>query len=107
MSAPSLEPLKAELRKIFENENSAFKVNASFSYVLRHRINNYYRFFYGSHGEGRLFTLPRAVYHELARENLIQELANLDPLEFVLEGRENSVWVFEQFTTFNMYICVM
>jgi hypothetical protein len=91
MDAPSLEPLKGELRRIFESENTAFKVNASFSYVLRHRIDNNYRFFYGSHGEGRLFSPSRGVYHDLARENLLQELGNLDVLEFVSEGRENSV----------------
>ena len=107
MVAPSLKPLENEMRRIFQSEATAFKVNASFSYVLRHRTTNQYRFFYGSHGNGRVFYPARSVHNNLTRETLLEELSNLDPLNFISEGRETSVWVFEQFSAINLYIYPM
>ena len=95
------------MRSIFVSERTAFKLNASFSYILRHKITGMYRFFYGCHGEGSLFNPARLVNNDATMNSTLEYLTNLDPLEFISEGRENSSWVFEQFATFNLYIFPM
>jgi hypothetical protein len=92
------------IRNIFSQELTAFRVNASFSYVLRHGRDNIYRFFYGSHGENCLFRPAATVRDRTTTEAVLSRFTNLDVTEFVSQGRESSAWVFHQFTNLNLYI---
>ena len=103
MTEPSLVPLEAEIRAIFAGEKHTFRLNGSFNYVLRHRTTNRYRFYYGSHGEKVLF-VPAEWVDPRSPDRAVERLLDLDVMEFVTDGYEDSAWVFETFTNLNLYV---
>ena len=81
------------LRGIYQRQRSSFKINLSFSFVLRNIETGELRFFYASNNTNVL-DKPMLVHNDITFSQFIDVLRTLDVLEWVRNQRPNSKWVF-------------
>ena len=89
----TIDNLIEQLRNIYNRQHRAFKVNLSFSFVLRNVETGELRFFYASTNTN-LLSSPMLVHNEQTFRDFIEVLRTLDVLEWVRNQRPNSKWTF-------------
>ena len=89
--------IAAKLNDIFHKQTKSFKIQVSFSFVLRNNVDGSYRFYYGSYNN-TLLDKPAVVSNREGLERFIQQLRDMDIFESILQQRPNSKWVYNVVT---------
>ena len=92
-----IDEIESRIREIFSNQTRAFKIQLAFSFVLRNNVDGSYRFYYGSHNSS-LLDRPSVVSNQEGFDKFIQQLRDIDILEYIRNQRPNSKWVFHLIT---------
>ena len=89
INSVNLSELITKLEDIFLKQTKAFKINVSFSFILRNSIDGSYRFYYGS-SNNSLLTQPQVIADREGFDQFVQILRDQDILESMREQRPNS-----------------
>ena len=92
-----VDEIAAKLSDIFLKQTKSFKIQVSFSFVLRNNVDGSYRFYYGSYNN-TLLDKPAVVSNREGLERFIQQLRDMDIFESILQQRPNSKWVYNVVT---------
>ena len=97
--------LHPTLWKIFRNQSSAFKINLSFGFILRHKISGELRYFHSSKNvSGRFLDVPHLVNNACDFETFLRSFDQQDILSWAILQRPNSEWVCDLVTNVTFYI---
>ncbi len=77
---------------IFKNQQSAFKINCSFGFILRNIETQKLRYYY-AHENDQGFELPVTVSHSYDLPGLVRRIANIDLIHHVSKNRPSTKWV--------------
>merc|ERR1712024_376518 len=86
----NLRDIYGQLRKIFENQTTKFRINVSFGFVLRHKETGELRYWYPSHGGDRLRLQPPMIRHAQDFEEFLETLDTEDVLERCRQQKPDS-----------------
>ena len=96
--------LMDHLNDIFLDQNTVFKLNVSFGFILRNNETSALQYYYASRNNNHLFDSPFQIATEADLEQLCQALCDTDILEWVRQQRPNSNWVVDQVTNVTFFI---
>ena len=85
--------LSEQLEEMFAKQKKAFKINISFSFVLKNNSDDSYRFYYGS-SNNSLFSEPQVIADREGFDTFLGLLREQDILASIREHRPSSKWVF-------------
>ncbi|KAJ8049565.1 hypothetical protein HOLleu_02352 [Holothuria leucospilota] len=89
---------------VYNDQRVQFKLNMSFGFMLRHRVNGELRYFHASHNNHRLFERPYVIGTRQDIIDVAQRFKTSDIGELVTRERENSAWVLEYVTNVSIYV---
>ena len=101
---PTMESLTTRLEQIFNDQSTAFKINGSLGFVLRHRVKNDLRYFHSSVNNHRLLDMPILVNNRDDFQDFIDAIDWDKILEIVIQQRPDSTWVVDEVTNLTIYI---
>jgi hypothetical protein len=81
--------LETHLRKVYENEKSAFKVNLSLGFILKNKETGEYRY-YIPYKNNELFNQPMLIKGPKTFQKVIDSIKKIDPYSYIMNSRPNS-----------------
>ena len=90
LESTNLRDIYGQLRQIFENQTTKFRINVSFGFVLRHKETGELRYWYPSHGVDRLLPQPPMIRHAQDFEEFLETLDMEDVLEWCRQQKPDS-----------------
>ena len=99
----SAESLDSMLEQVFEDQTHAFKINASYGFILRNNETNELRHFYSS-TNNRVFSEPVLVKDRQGLQSFTNTFNLQDPLEYARLQRPNSKWVVDLITNVTFFV---
>ncbi|XP_072017427.1 uncharacterized protein [Amphiura filiformis] len=102
---PTLDPVNLAncAEEVFSQQTTAFKVNASFGFILRNNETNERRFYYSSKNT-KLFEKPFLVKDRATFDTFYNTLKDIDSLEYARMQRPDSKWTVEIVTNVTFYV---
>ena len=102
----SLQPqeLVNHLEQIFTDQNTVFKINVFFGFILRNNETDVLQYYYASRNNNLLFDSPFQIVTAADLQQVRQTLEDTDILEWVRQQRPNSKWVVEQVTNVTFFV---
>ncbi|XP_071476573.1 uncharacterized protein [Diadema antillarum] len=97
------EILREKAQKVFEQQSTVFKINASYGFVLCNNETNECRYYYASRNN-RLFNEPALISDETSFQKFLDEFLKEDVLEYARTLRPNSKWVVQHITNVTFYV---
>ena len=94
----------ASLRRIFADQTTVFKVNLSFGFILRNTETGALQYHHPSANNNLVLEQPFLVSNREDLEHTIQEISNIDFLEWVRQQRPNSKWVVDMVTNVTWFV---
>ena len=91
------------MHDVFEKQKTAFKVNATFGFVLKNNETGELRYHYSS-SNTRVLTAPFLIQNRLDLISFLNKFLLQDPLEYARLQRPNSKWVVDLVTNLTLYI---
>ncbi|KAJ8048846.1 hypothetical protein HOLleu_01320 [Holothuria leucospilota] len=91
------------LMGVYRDQRVQFKLDISFGFMLRHRVNGGVRYFHASHNNHRLFERPYVIGSRQDMDEFVQRFKTSDIGELVTREREDSAWVLEYVTSVSIY----
>ncbi len=88
---PSVEIFE-QLKFIYTQQNSSFKINCSFSFILKNIDTNVLRFYYAQEND-QAFELPIVITNFDEIRNLVERISRVDVINHVSHSRPNTKWV--------------
>ena len=83
-----------ELGQIFSDQTTAFKLNLSYGFILRHKISGRYKFYHSSFNCcGRYLDEPSLITNAATFERFLERVQQSDILQWAISQRPNSDWV--------------
>ena len=101
---PTRSDFALRLEQIFHEQKNSFKINASFGYVLRHRVTHELRYFHASLNNHRMMDMPILVNTLQDYRRFVDALDSFDSLEYARQQRPDSQWVVDEVTNLSVYI---
>ncbi|XP_071492843.1 uncharacterized protein [Diadema antillarum] len=95
--------LKEKARKVFELQSTAFKINASYGFVLFNNETEECRYYYASRNT-KIFNEPYVITNHASFEGFINTFIHEDVLEYARSLRPNSKWVVQHITNVTFYV---
>lgn len=92
-----------QLRRVFRNQNHAFKINVSAGFVLRHNSEETLHYYYASHNT-LLFEEAILIANGEDLEQFIDRLRELDLLEWCRQQRPNTKYTVYCLTNLLFYV---
>jgi G:T-mismatch repair DNA endonuclease (very short patch repair protein) len=83
------------------------KINASLGFILRHRVTGEFRYFHSSVNNHAVFDKPHTVGSEVELRTFLNELFNIDFLEWIRQRRPNTAWVAHKVTNITFFFYKM
>ena len=96
--------IRPQLNDIFNQQTTAFKINASLGYVLRNKTDDELRYFHSCQNNSRLFPDPFKIENAADFDRFVDAISNLDFTENSNIDRENSEWVTHDVTNLSVYV---
>ena len=94
-----------ELRHIFAEKTTAFKLNISYGFILRNRTSGRHRYYHRScNCCGRYLDEPSLITNADTFENFLERIKEPDILKWALSQRPNSEWVVELVTNATIFV---
>ena len=92
------------VHRIFREQATAFKINVSFGFILRHMETGELRYYHSSQNNSRLFDVPHLIRTEEDLETFLDELQGQDILEYIRQQRPDTKWVVHLLTNLTFYV---
>jgi len=92
------------VHRIFREQTTAFKINVSFGFFLRHMETGELRYYHSSQNNSRFFDVPHLIRTEEDLERFLDELQGQDILEFIRQQRPDKKWVVHLLTNVTFYV---
>jgi hypothetical protein len=92
------------VHQIFRQQTTAFKINVSFGFVLRHMETGELRYYHSSQNNSRIFYVPHLIRTEEDLERFLDELQGQDILEFIRQQRPDAKWVVHLLNNVTFYV---
>ena len=96
--------IHGQLRQLFENQKTKFKINVSFGGIMRHKETSDLRYWHASHGEDRLLYFPRLIRHAEDFEEFLHEIAMNDVVEWTRLQRPDTKEIVDMMTNAVIFI---
>ena len=101
----SLDTRSLELRHIFEEQTTAFKINLSYGFILRNKQTGRYRFYHSScNCCGRYLDEPSLIMNAETFEKFLERIKEPDLLNWAVNQRPNSDWICEMVTNVTFFV---
>ena len=98
-----LDHLHEIAKSVFDEQKTAFKVNAAYGFVLKNNETGQLRYHYTS-SNTQLLTGPMLVQNRTDFTTFLSELLKRDPLHYARAQRPNSKWVVDLITNVSFYV---
>ena len=97
--------LQGPLFALFDQQKTAFKVNASYGFVLKEKQSGRLRYYHSSSNCcGRLLEEPSLIANRDDFDRFLARIAESDILQWAITQRPNSDWVCEHVTNVTFFI---
>ena len=96
--------LREQLSRIFADQPTVFKINFSFGFILRNTETGDLQYHHPSANNNLVLKQPFLVSNSDDLERAIQEISNIDYLEWVRQQRPNSKWVVNLVTNITWFV---
>ena len=101
----SLDTKSLELRHIFEEQTTAFKINLCYGFILRNKQTGRYRFYHSScNCCGRYLDEPSLITNTETFETFLEQIKEPDLLNWAVSQRPNSDWICEMVTNVTFFV---
>ena len=101
----SLDTRSLELRHIFEEQTTAFKINISYGFILRNKQTGRYRLYHSScNCCGRYLDEPSLITNAETFEKFLERIKEPDLLNWAVSQRPNSDWICEMVTNATFFV---
>ena len=101
----SLDTRSLELLHIFEEQTTAFKINLSYSFILRNKQTGRYRFYHSScNCCGRYLDEPSLITKTETFEKFLEQIKEPDLLNWAVSQRPNSDWISEMVANATFFV---
>jgi hypothetical protein len=92
------------VRYLYRQQNTAFKINLSFGFILRNIETGVLRYYHSSENNARFFDVPHLIRTEEDLERFLEELSRHDILEYIRQQRPDTKWVVHLLTNKTFYL---
>lgn len=92
------------LRQIFADQNTAFKINLGFGFVLRNTETGDLQYQHTSANNHLVLDEPFLVTNASELENLIDLISNIDFIEWIKQQRPNSKWIVDWVSNVTFFV---
>ena len=92
------------LDDIFNDQNSVFKLNVSFGFILRNNESNALQYHYASRNNEQVFEEPFLIATRNDLLQVITAINDLDVLTWAQQRRPNSKWIVDLVTNMTVFI---
>ena len=104
LSTISPASLREQLSRIFADQTTVFKINLSFGFILRNTEMRALQYQHPSANNNLVLEQPFLISNQDDLERAIQEISNIDFLEWVCQQRLNSKWVVDLVTNVTWFV---
>nr|XP_054771548.1 uncharacterized protein LOC129279465 [Lytechinus pictus] len=95
--------LREKAQKVFEDQSTAFKINASYGFILCNNETNECRYYYASRNT-KVLKEPVLITNQSSFHNFLDTFIKEDVLEYARTLRPNSKWVVQHITNVTFYV---
>ena len=96
--------LRSDMWKMFYDQQSKFKINLAYGFVLRTTETGELRYWHASHGQDRLYDMPKMITNKADFESFLEDWGEQDILEWARQQRPTSKDVVDCVTNVTVYI---
>ena len=96
--------MTSHLNAILRDQQTAFKLNLSFGFILRNQETGDLRYYHASANNHLALPAPFIIRLEAELQQVREALNDWDVLEWVRHERDNSKWVVEQITNVTFFV---
>ena len=97
--------LHEQLRVLFEEQTTSFKINCSFAFILKNKTTNRLKYYHSSNNCcGRLLEEPSLITNRGDFDRFLERIKQPDILKWALSQRPNSDWVVELVTNVTYFV---
>ena len=101
----SMDTRALDLRRIFQEQTTAVKVNLSYGFILRHTVSGRYKYYHSScNCCGRYLDEPSLVTDVDTFEAFLERIHEQDILQWAIAQRPNSDWVCSSVTNVSCFV---
>ena len=91
--------LHEQLRVLFDQQTTSFKINCSFAFILKNKTTNRLKYYHSSNNCcGRLLEEPSLITNRGDFDRFLARIQESDILQWAIAQRPNSDWVCEHVT---------
>ena len=97
--------LEMPLKKMYQEQTSAFKINLSYGFVLRNKNTGRYKYYHSScNCCGRYLNEPSLVTNSEDFDDFLERIRETDVLQWAINQRPDSAWVCELVTNVTFFV---
>ena len=97
--------LYEQLRVLFEEQTTSFKINCSFAFILKNKTTNRLKYYHSSNNCcGRLLEEPSLITNRGDFDRFLARIQESDILQWAIAQRPNSDWVCEHVTNATFFL---
>ena len=97
--------LHEQLRQLFEEQTTSFKLNCSFAFILKNKTTNRLKYYHSSNNCcGRLLEEPALITNRGDFDQFLERIHQPDILQWAVAQRPNSDWVCEHVTNATFFL---
>ena len=97
--------LHEQLRVLFEEQTTSFKINCSFAFILKNKTTNRLKYYHSSNNCcGRLLEEPALITNRGDFDQFLERIHQPDILQWAVAQRPNSDWVCEHVTNATFFL---
>ena len=105
MTAPQLDDVVRErLARLLSEQSHAFKINASYGFILQHRLTGELRYYHSSYNNARLWETPVHVRQSSDFQVVLDRLDDDNIMEFASQMRPDSAWTVFAVTNLSLFV---
>ena len=97
--------LHEQLRVLFDQQTTAFKINCSFAFILKNKTTNRLKYYHSSNNCcGRFLEEPSLITNRGDFDRFLARIQESDILQWAIAQRPNSDWVCEHVTNATFFL---
>ena len=97
--------LHEQLRVLFEEQTTSFKINCSFAFILKNKTTNRLKYYHSSNNCcGRLLEEPSLITNRDDFDRFLARIQESDILQWAVAQRPNSDWICEMVTNATFFL---
>jgi len=104
LGSSDLRDIHAQLRQLFENQTTKFRINLSFGSVMRNKETGDLRYWHASHGSDRLLDNPPTIRNSEDFEEFLETIGTEDVLEWNRQQRPDTKEIVDLVTNCVVFI---